>query len=38
LDLLNQAFAEVGVEQNFIRSDFNRLSAWFREILLRKRF
>jgi len=38
VDLIDQAFAEIGAEQNFIRSDLNRLSAWFREILLRKRF
>jgi hypothetical protein len=36
--LIDQAFAEVGAEQNFIRSDLNRLSAWFQEILLRKHF
>jgi hypothetical protein len=38
VNLIDQAFAEIGAEQNFIRSDLNRLSAWFREILLRKRF
>src|SRR6478752_9669399 len=38
VDLIDQAFAEIGAEQNFIRSNLDRLSAWFREILLRKRF
>jgi hypothetical protein len=38
VNLIDQAFAEIGAEQNLIRSDLNRLSAWFREILLRKRF
>ena len=37
-DLIDQSFTEIGAEQNFIRSDLDRFSARFREILLRKRF
>src|SRR5437870_8334912 len=38
VDLIDQAFAEVGAEENFIRSNFDRFSARFGEIFLCKRF
>jgi hypothetical protein len=38
VNLLNQAFAKICAESNLVRRDLDRFSAWFGEVLLRKRF